>query len=427
MTTPRKKPLPYGQGTITLRADGKWMGRIEAGYNADGKRRRPTVYGVDEADVARKLEKKRAQIAREGVSIATNSSATVQSWAKKWLAIRVATQRPNAYAADASCVKNWVIPTLGRRRLESLTPADIRTLARAQLDAGLKSSSALRTHRIFIKMLKDAILEGHDVPQRVLLVAAPKLGDNDREALEVEDAVAMLAEAAALPHGSRWATALLQGMRPGECLGLTWSAVDFQRGLITVEWQLQTLRYLDRRNKSLGFRVPDGYVARHLEGAYHLVRPKTKKGFRVIPMVPWIREALLAWKEIAPANRHDLVWPTTTGKPANKGHDDTEWDALQATAGLHRWNQALDAGDTPYGLGHPTGRYYVPHEARHTTATLRLEAGIDHQVITAILGHSSIVTSRGYMHARTELASKALEQIAAQLQLAPKELTSKGE
>jgi site-specific recombinase XerD len=75
-------------------------------------------------------------------------------------------------------------------------------------------------------------------------------------------------------------------------------------------------------------------------------------------------------------------------------------------------------------LGHPSGRYYVPHEARHTTATLLLEAGVDHHVITAILGHSSIVTSRGYQHVRTQLASKALEQIAAQLQLAPKSIAS---
>jgi integrase len=423
MATPRKKPLPYGQGTISLRKDGKWMGRLEAGTNPNGTRRRVTVYGADEAEVARKLEKKRAQIAREGVSIATRS-ATVKAWATKWLTIREKTQRPNAYAADRTAVTNWIIPVLGTSRLESLTPADVRKLKQAQLDAGNKSTSALRTHRTLIKLLKDAALEGYDVPRRIFLVEAPSAGASDREGLEVDDAIAMLAEAAALPHGSMWATALLQGMRPGECLGLTWPAVDFGRGLITVEWQLQTLRYLDRNNKALGFRVPDDYEAIHLEGNHHLVRPKSKKGFRVIPMVPWIREALLAWKEIAPASPHDLVWPALDGGPSVKAGADDEWDGLQGAAALRRWNELEAAGEKPAGLGHPSGRYYVPHEARHTTATLLLEAGVDHHVITAILGHSSIVTSRGYQHVRTQLASKALEQIAAQLQLGPKSLES---
>ena len=38
------------------------------------------------------------------------------------------------------------------------------------------------------------------------------------------------------------------------------------------------------------------------------------------------------------------------------------------------------------------------HEARNTTATLLVEAGVDPKIIKAILGHSSIVTSRGYLH-----------------------------
>ena len=422
LTNPKRKRRQYGTGGISLRADGRWMGRIDAGYHPNGTRRQVTVYGKTEAEVKAKLDRKRQQIAREGVSISTNTRASVKSWSERWLEQRMRTKRPNTFAGDQTAINAWIVPILGKRKLESLTPADIRALAKAQLDAGLKSSTALRTHRTLIKLLKDAILEGHDVPQRVLLVPAPTIGTNDREALEVLDAVAMLAEAATLPHGSRWATALLQGMRPAECLGLTWKAVDFRRGLITVEWQLQTLRYKDRKNKALGFKVPDGYDARHLVDSYHLVRPKSKKGYRVIPMVPWIREALLAWRELSPENPYDLVWANANGRPANKVHDSDEWDALQCTAGTSRWLAAEQAGTRTEGLGHPAGRWYVPHEARHTTATLLLEAGVDHQVITAILGHSSIVTSRGYMHARTELAAQALGQIAEQLKLAPKEL-----
>ncbi len=97
-------------------------------------------------------------------------------------------------------------------------------------------------------MLNAAILEGHDVPHRVLLVEAPSHGTSDRDAFSVADAVAILAKAADLPRGSRWATALLQGMRTGECLGLTRDNVDVTRRLITVAWQLQSLPYADKRD-----------------------------------------------------------------------------------------------------------------------------------------------------------------------------------
>jgi site-specific recombinase XerD len=74
--------------------------------------------------------------------------------------------------------------------------------------------------------------------------------------------------------------------------------------------------------------------------------------------------------------RSGVVWPTTTGGPANDKHDRDEWRAIQGTA----------------GVGHPNGRYYDLHEARHTTATQLLAAGVDPRQITPLMGHSSILT-----------------------------------
>lgn len=417
MASSNRTRRQYGSGGITQRKDGRWMGRIDAGFTREGKRRQLTVYGSTEAEAKRKLEKKKGQIAREGVSVATHTRATVKSYAEAWLKHRATVSRPNAHAADRSAVRNWIIPVLGRRRLESLTPADVRALAKAQRDAGNASSSALRTHAVLVKMLRDAIVEGHDVPQRLLLVEAPSKGTSDRDAIPTDQAVAMLAQASRLPHGSIHATRLLQGLRPGETLGLTWPRIDFAKHLMTIDWQLQTLRYLDRARPELGFRIPDGYEARQLVDSFHLVRPKSEAGWRVIPMIPWIETALLAWREVAPASPWDLVWPTATGRPVSKASDTLEWRGLQGAASVveHQDGNGVDLADVV--VGHPEGRYWVPQEARHTTATLLLEAGVDPKIITAIMGHSTIVVTRGYQHARVEQAAAALEQIAAQLQL----------
>ncbi len=403
-----KKRRQYRTGGISLRKDGLYMGRIDAGTYPNGKRRQLCVYGKTEAEVKAKLERKRKQIASEGKSVATQTRASVRSWSAEWLAQRQKTQRPKAYATDASQVKKWIVPTIGSRKLQNLTPSDVRAVANAIRDAGLKTGTARRAHSVLIQMLKAAILEGHDVPQRVLLVEAPSVGTNDREPLPLEDAIAVLGVAAELPHGSRWVAALLQGMRPNECLGLSWSDVDFDKKLITVRWQLQPLPYIDPKNKDLGFRVPDGYNVRQLVTQWHLVELKTESGYRVIPMVPWFEAALSAWRALAPASPFDLVWPAADGAPADTADDVTEWRLLQETAAIRLGRD----------VRHPTGRRYVRHEARHTTATLLLEAGIDPKVITAIMGHSSILTTRGYQYVQTQLAADALGQIATQLQLA---------
>lgn len=387
---------------------GLWMGRIDSGTYPNGKRRQICVYGQTEAEARTKLERKRKQIAVEGKGVATQTRATVRSWSATWLKKREATQRPNAHNADRSLMKNWIVPTLGSRRLENLTPSDIEAVAEAIIEAGLKTSTARRAHSVLIQMLKAAILEGHDVPQRVLLVAAPPAGTNDRTSLQLEEAIAALQVAAELPHGSRWAAALLEGLRPNESLGLTWECIDFTKKLMRIEWQLQPLPYVDPKNKALGFRVPRGYKVRQLIGQWHLVELKTESGYRIIPMVPWVEAALLRWRDIAPPSPHDLVWPALDGRPADPADDVEEWRLLQDTASILLGRE----------VKHPAGyRYYVRHEARHTTATLLLEAGIDPKVITQIMGHSSILTTRGYQHVQTQLAAAALEQIATQLQL----------
>lgn len=49
----------YGEGAISKRTDGRWVGIAELGWQ-DGKRRRKYVYGTTRAEVAAKLAKVRS-------------------------------------------------------------------------------------------------------------------------------------------------------------------------------------------------------------------------------------------------------------------------------------------------------------------------------------------------------------------------------
>ena len=394
----------YRSGSVYQRkADGKWVGTLEAGWTVDGTRRRVAVVAKTEAQAKRKLRDKRRQI-DEGAG-ATTGRTTVRTWAQEWLAQKQTTLRPKAYRAAASPTNRWIIPTIGHKRLTDLTPGDVRAVQTAQRNAGRKAATAAATHRVLLNMLRGAQTEGHTVPLPVLSVRAPKPDPSDRLGMTVPEGLACIETAATLDHGTRWLVTLLYGMRQGECLGLTWDAIDLDAGAygeLRIEWQLQALPYLDRKNKARGFAVPDGFERRHLVDAWHLTRPKSRAGWRVAPLLEPVRDALLKWQQIAPENPWGLVWPTAGGRPANGRRDEEEWYALQATA----------------GVSHPTSpRAYYVHETRNFAATMLLEAGVPEHVVTDLLGHSTLATSLRYRTVRREPLYEALARVGERLQL----------
>jgi integrase len=401
----KAKRRQYGSGSLYQRAsDGRWIGSLVAGHTETGAPRRITVSATTETEAKRRLDAKRREIERDGVpDQSVRAGTTVNAWAQTWLTEHEKRVRPKTYATDRSSMTRWVIPAIGKRRLDQLTPADVRRVTAAVEAAGRSSTTARYAQGVLMRALRAAMLEGHRVPERVLLVPAPAKAVHDRDALTYDDAVAVLKVASSRPDASRWVAALLQGMRQGECLGLTWSCVDLQAGTLDVSWQLQALPYADRAAGT--FRVPRGYEARRLVGAMHLVRPKSATGRRVIPLVPWMAAALTAWREVAPTSPFDLVWPTTDGGPVS---DDVDRAA---------WYELLDSARVACVDEDGRGRRYLLHEARHTTATLLLEAGVSEHVITAIMGHSSIVTTRGYQHVSGALARRAMEDVATRLGL----------
>lgn len=382
---------------------GPWVGSYEAGWTTGGTRARRRVKAPTEREC--KVRLLAAMRQAETAAPTTGAKPTVHSWSATWLEMTEATERPSTWATNRSAVRQWIDPTIGRKKLETLTPGDVRAVSRAALAAGRKESTATRAHVVLLWMLKDAIREGHRVPPSVLLVDGPGMGETDRDAIELGDALAILAVASERPDASRWVAALLQGMRPAECLGLTWSCVDFGRQRIDISWQLKPLPYRVPRDRTSGFRVPSGYTARQVDGALHLVRPKTAHGQRFIPMVPVMDTALRAWQQVAPASPSGLVWPRADGRPQTADADREQWMAITDAARVARID---DDG---------RGRRYALYEARHTAAVLLRASGASDEQITAILGHASILSSRAYLHADAEGIRKALERSAERLQL----------
>lgn len=381
----------------------RWVGAIEAGWNARGVRRRLTVSARTERECRQKMKAKERQVLLAGTPAeGSRAGTTVKAWADEWLAIQATRMRPSAYGATRSQITTWVIPIIGHRRLDKLSPGDVRAVSRAMLEGGRAVSTTNRAHSELRRMLKDAQSEGHPVPAAVLGVVGPGAGRSDRDALTLADAAAVLGVAREEPDAARWVLALLQGMRPAEVLGLTWARVDLDKGEVLIDWQLKDLPYKVRRARSSGFRVPAGYEVRQLHGATHLVRPKTNSGWRRMPLVPWAVTALRAWRAVAPESPYDLVFPRADGRARDDKADRAAWVELTDRA------QVAHVDGTH-------GRRYDLYECRHTTATLLREGGVDDETIIAIMGHASILSTRAYLHTDQARMREALAGVESRL------------
>lgn len=407
------KRRPTNTGSVYQRTDGRWIGRVDVGFTAKGTRRYRSVSGKTK----REAEKKLADLLKTVNDDTTlNTRTTVKAWCDEWLPRQQKRVRPSGYNADRGAVNNWIVPNIGARKLHELTPRDIRKVHDA-VTAKRTQATAIRVHATLMGALKAASLEGHAVPARIFQVPPPKQGINDRSEVTVEDAIRLLNAAEDDPRRSRWVAALMQGMRQGECLGLTWDHLDLERGLLDISWQLQPLPYahgcLDedgeitcgkQRAGSCSkryFIVPVGFEHEHIHLRWNLTRPKTASGQRVIPLLPWMVAALIEWRDREDAPDTRLVWSNSDGTPIDPKDDVLAWEALQEKAGVR----------------HPDGRYYHLHECRHATATILMTLGVDTQVIIAIMGHASILSTRRYQHADLEMMRHALEGVADRLQL----------
>ena len=413
-----KKRSPGDGGLFYIPSRDLWRGVVDAGFNPNGARKQLSVTSRTQRGARDKLNLLKKEIDEFGGPL--DRHRLVEQWAAHWLETVCRPKlKPKPYAAYQSVVNKWINPTLGKKPITLVKPSDVRLVYRAIGVAGRSSSTALKAHNVMSAMFESARKDGIVARNVIADVDPPRAAISGRDSLSTEEAIKLLANASDRPDGTRWWMALLAGVRQGERLGATLDSLDLDKGLFTIQWSLTEARFEHGCDGGCGVLrggscpqrrliLADGLEHVQLDGRLCLVRPKSGKP-RTIPLLPQLVEALRRYlaATAGQSNPHGLIWRNPNGTPITSGQDSAEWRDLLLSAGVITPEQAKPLREQVEGtLPAPT-----THWARHTTATVLMELGVDVRIIGEIVGHASEEITRQYQHVSSAAAREAMERL----------------
>lgn len=379
------------------KSSGLWAVAIElppVKWNSDGKpvRNRKVQRFRTRAEADTALRDLREQKRQMGTL--PTSSQTVEAWFAKWLTQQIIpNKRPRTAKTYDQYVRSYIIPALGASTLLSkVTPDTVRRIEAFVLSQGLSPSTATNAYHYAAAGLEYAVRQGALFFNPAKRVEPPRKAVPDLDVFTAAEAIQLLQYLLVNDHpdAGLWATYMLTGARRSEIAGLEFDRVG---EYLDLSWQIQRLEYSHGCGGTCGIRragncperileKPNDYEVRPVKGGMHLTRPKSRAGWRIIPLVEPLRTILLNHVAMTPKNEWGLMFPTRHGRygtlvPPDPDRITREWPKLR---------------DEVFG----PGRRVRLHDIRHSAVDLLYLAKVPEDLISEIIGHSTRSMTRQY-------------------------------
>jgi integrase len=372
--------------TVTL-ADGTKRYRFVVDVGRDpvtGKRKQKT----HTFDRKKEAEREFARIKHERNTGAyvSPSKITLNQYLDEYVAGATRGRRESTkrnYRDAFRCVRE----RLGDRPLQSITKGDVEGVVDYMLTSGRKRGGkpgtglGARSVNLTLGRLtaafEMAVREGRMARNVAALVEKVKHTPAEQETWSADEVGVFLRAVADHRLRACWRLTLY-GLRRGEVLGLRWQDVDLKAGTLKV---VQTRVLVD--------------------GKVLVEDPKSKNGFRTLPMDPELVEALKALRKAQEADSVDA------GGAYQAGLEDLPWyaggqyvatDELGIPVHPEWYSDEFERVLRAAGL-----RRIRLHDSRHTALSLMEKAGVPISVISKWAGHyDAAFTMKTYVHARDE-------------------------
>jgi len=368
-----------GDGSLTRRVDGRWMGRYYA-WTSAGTRKRITVYGKTRQEAADRMRAEQERN-RQGIPV-LDRSWKLSDWLDYWLEkVVAANRRPATYSLYAATIRLYLKPALGTVPLTRLSATRVQAFLNGQLAAGRSIRRVQIMRTVLSSALTRAMREELVMRNVARLAELPSWERQPVMPWTAAEARAFLDAAKDDPLYPAFMLLLLYGLRRGEVLGLRWRDIDQADDELRIRQQVQ-----------------------RVDGELRIGPVKTAAGRRDLPLLALASEVLVIRRDAQAADRAELgrvwadnalVFTTRTGRPIEPRNLVRSFQRICPAHGL---------------------RVIKVHHLRHTTATLLKNLGVPARDAQLILGHSRLaVTQEIYTHEDREAQRDALRKLSAAL------------
>ena len=381
-------------------------GRYSYSYTDDiGERH--VVYAKDLAEL-RKKERKIIRDREDGIDAHAPEKITLNQLYDKYLGQKY-DLKPTTKANYKYMYDHFVRPKFGKKKIANIRYTDVKKFYYGLIqDKTLKANTLdnvhTQLHPAFQMAVRDGLLRVNPTDGVMAEIKKSHIWDRpQRHALTIPQQKAFTEYMKDNREYHGWVPIIMillgTGMRIGECLGLRWDDLDFEKRIISVNHNITERPY------------EDGSCAKHIQ------TPKTRAGERTIPMIDEVFEAFLQEYEMQKCMGYrsetidgytNFVFLTTGGSVIS---------ASSVNRAIHAIAESYNKEESKKAKLEKREAVLLPsfsaHNLRHTFCTRLCENESNLKVIQSVMGHADITTT---MDIYAEATNEKKQEIMANLQ-----------
>ena len=323
------------------------------------------------------------------------SDMTVDQWFNFWIENIVPDLRGNTLRNYRDRYRFNIQPAIGRLKIQAVRSMHCKKVL-LDMEEDYSGSTIKQTYVAMGTLFKAAVM--NDVipkhPMDGLKYNIKDKPKSDIKVLTIDEQERFLEFSQRSHNFNQYKLILETGLRTGELVGLTWDAIDFKRKTLTI-------------NKSLEYR--------HSRGTWEAGPPKTKAGYRTIPLTTTAFNILSTLyserkyrKESDELDQSLEFRDTITGEIRHLNMKELVF--LCERTGMPKKNSSYDT-DLYKICEKAEIKHISMHTLRHSYATRAIERGVNPKVLQKLLGHSTLQTTMDtYVHVTDDSQELAVKQ-----------------
>ena len=272
-------------------------------------------FGKRKSKRSKKLQEVRQWLAdaiyiNEHSDIEQATSMMVDAWFEYWIDVKRKTVRPNTVRNYTERYHRNIQNVIGKKLLTEVKPIHCQKIFTNMADEGYRTTTIYQTRIALYNMLEfakenEVILSN---PCKKSVKSDMGKPSQKKEALTIEVQRKFLEQAKGQSYENQYRFILQTGLRTGELVGLKWEDIDFE-------------------NKTL--KIQRSMEYRHSVGVWRIGEPKSKSGYRTIPLTEEAIRILKAQDEknkrikVIPEEWSEFVFLCRKGQPVKNSTYDT--------------------------------------------------------------------------------------------------------